>query len=368
MTKTFSISIVLVILCVLFAGCGGGGVQPGPYVPGDLTLLIGNSLGETLSVASRTNGIWSVQPDVLPTGQGTNDIVVDGNTAYIVNSLSNSIHVVNTQTMSTVREISTGAGTNPYDAVLVPDGTLWVTLTLTNQLIHVDPDAALPVILWLSLPPFDAFDDDDPDDENLPWPQRLCYANGKLYVAFSNLNTAYVAGGQGAVAIIDAATYDFDALLELQGRNTIATECPNPASGLVFFISAGDFSMTTFEYLNNGLVEVYDSNSGQIIDSVQLNGAPFEMVAGANGVGFLTNGAENTILRFDYNSLVAWPSFPVPDSGLGFNFVSGIAEIGDNDVAVIEFNGDALYIIDGVSGIVEETFTIGDGPDAIAVI
>ncbi len=367
MYRTCIIAIGIILLCSV-AGCAGGGVLPGPIVPGDITLLVGNSLGETLSLASRTNGVWTVHANVFPTGQGANDIVVDGSSAYIVNSLSNSIQWINTESMTLVRELTTGAGTNPYDAVLAPDGTLWVTLTLSNQLIQIQPDAATPIIQTIDLPSFDQFDDDDPSDDNIPWPQRLCYADGKIYVAFSNLNTGYVAGGQGAVGIVDAVTGNIDALLELQGRDTIATECPDPSSGLVLFISAGDFSLTTFEYMKNGLVEVYDPSSGQVVDALAIGGAPFEMVANSSGAAFMTNGADNNILRFDYLSLTAWPSFPVPDSGTGFNFVSGIAEIGDNQIAVIEFNGDALHILDGLTGAVIESLTIGDGPDAIALI
>ena len=367
-------SIGLLSILILYAactGCNAGGMVPGPIVGGDIRLLIANSLGETLSVATRTDGTWSVQRDVLQTGQAANDIVVDGDTAYIVCSLSNSIHVVNTKTMTTVREISTGAGTNPFAAALGDDGTLWVSLTLANKLIRVDPDATEPVLHTIDLPGPSAFDDDDPSQENMPWPEGVCVVGGKVYVAFSNLanlGAVYAAGGRGAVGIIDAATATVDGLMIVQGRNTVGVECPDEAAGLIYIISAGDFSPVTYNYIGNGLVEIHNSNTGSDVGSVTLFGAPYELVLSTTGAGYATDGMSGDVLRFDSISLIAWPKIDIPDSGMGFNYVSGICSLGGNDIAVLEFNADMLYLVDGITATIDRSLTIGDGPDAMAVI
>jgi len=363
--------ISILALYAVCAGCSGGATLPGPTEGGDVRLLIANSLGETLSVAARTNGSWSVQRDILPTGQAANDIVVAGDTAYIVCSLSNSIHVVNTKTMTTIREISTGAGTNPFAAAIADDGTLWVSLTLANKLINIDPDATEPVVKTVSLPAPGQFDDDDPSEENMPWPEGVCFIGGKVYVAFSNLadlGIVYAAGGRGAVGVIDASTGTVDRLMTVQGRNTVGVECPDETAGLIYIISAGDFSPDTFNYIGNGLIEVYDHNTGTMSGSVSLMGAPYELVLSPTGAGYATDGMGGDVLRFDSISLIAWPKIDIPDSGTGYNYVSGISHLGGSDLAVLEFNADTLYIINGITGAIDDSIIVGDGPDAIAVI
>ncbi len=368
MRAVICISLTLSIAISLI-GCGSGGVIPGDgNIQGDITLLIANSLGETLSIATRANGVWSMQRDVLPTGQSPNDIIVEGKTAYVINSLSNSVQVVDTETMTTIREISTGPGTNPFSAALDDDGTLWVSLTLANRLIHIDPDAAEPILHTVDLPGPDKFDDDDPSDENLPWPETVCYLGGKVYVAFSNLNSAYVAGGAGGVGIIDGASGEVDRLMNVQGRNTVSVSCPDPSTELIYIISAGDFSLSTFSYIGNGLVEVFDHDSGTMLGSLEMYGAPFEVALGPAGAGYVADAMNGEVLRFDYNNLVAWPAIDIPDSGLGFKFISGIECFDSNNLAVLEFNSDNLYIVDGVSGEIKESLIAGDGPDAVAVL
>jgi len=369
--KRLSALIWILVLYAACAGCSGGGTQPGPIVGGDVRLLIANSLGETLSVAARTNGLWSVQRDVLPTGQAANDIVVEGDRAYIICSLSNSIHVVNTKTMTTIREISTGAGTNPFATALADDGTLWVSLTLANQLVNIDPDATEPVLHTVELPSPDQFNDDDPSEENMPWPEGVCFIDGKVYVAFSNLanlGMVYAAGGRGAVGIIDASTATVDELMTVQGRNTVGVECPDETAGLIYIISAGDFSPDTFNYIGNGLVEVYNHDTGTMSGSVSLLGAPYELALSPTGAGYATDGMGGDVLRFDSISLIAWPKIDIPDSGTGYNYVSGISHLGGSDLAVLEFNADTLYIIDGITGAIADSLIVGDGPDAIAII
>jgi len=361
--KNIALSLVILIAS-LIAGCGGGsGVFPPVNIAGDITLLIANSLGETLSIASRSDGQWSVQTDVVTTGQGANDIVVRGDRAYIVCSLSNSIHVVNTTDLSTVREISTGDGTNPFSASIDEDGTLWVSLTLTNQLAHIDPDATEPVLDILDLPGPGEFDDANSADTNQPWPEGVCYHDGKVYVAHANLDSSYFPGGRGGISVVDAGSGSLDELIIVAGWNTADVYCPDPDGDMLYFISGG-------EYFGGepGLVELYDTSLGQVVDSIELDGVPFEMAMGPSGATFVTNGETGEILRFDANTLNTWPPIPVPDSGTGWNYISGLCFTGEDEIAVLEFNGDKLYIIDGITGTVKDSFVAGDGPDAVAVI
>ena len=358
--------ILVVIFAVSVGGCsnGGTGLFPPVDLSGDITLLIANTLGETLSIASRSNGQWTMQTDVAQTGQGANDIVVHGDRAYIVCSLSNSIHVVNTTDLSTVREISTGEGTNPYAVVIDDDGMLWVSLTLTNQLLQIDPDAAVPILRTIVLPGGIPPINPIPMDIIHPWPAGISYHKGHVYIAHSNLGSGLFPGQEGAVTIVNTDTGVIEEKLDIAGWNTVDVYCPDPEGDLLYFVSAGEY----FFRGENGLIEVYDTSSGQVTGSVSLDGIPWGMVLSSTGAAYTTNAQTGEVLRFDANSLIPWPPFPLPDSGTGYNFISDICFTGNNELAVIEFNGDTLYIVDGITGDVKWSANAGDGAYAVAVI
>lgn len=363
MIRNTFIVTVIILLASLSAGCGGSGVVFPPVdLTGDINLIIANSLGETISIASRTDGQWSIQTDVIPTGQAANDIVVQGNRAYIINSLSNSIHIINTETFATIMEISTGEGTNPYAAAMDDNGTLWVTLSLMNQLVQIDPDAAEPILRTITLP--GGIPPEGVTDLLHPWPSGLCYHKGKVYVAHSNLSSALLGPNkEGAITIVNADSGVIEDKFDIAGWNTIDVYCPDPEGDLLYFVSAGEYFGG-----ESGLIEVYDTTLGQVTGSVSLDGGPWSMTMAPSGAAYTTNSETGEILRFDANTLTAWPSLPLPDSGTGYNFIPGLCLTGENELAVLEFNGDKLYIIDGLTGEIKWSAVAGDGPYAITVL
>lgn len=76
------------------------------------TLYVVNGLAETLSKINLEND--SVTNHITTLGVAPNQVVVKGNRAYVINSLSSNIQIVDLTADTTLGFISIGANRNPW--------------------------------------------------------------------------------------------------------------------------------------------------------------------------------------------------------------------------------------------------------------
>ena len=364
--------VIPVIIALLSTGCGSG-TPLDPGIPVDGTrILVANSLGETLSQFIYTNDAYLTQNDLMPTGSAPNFILINDDKGYILNSTSNSVLVFDTLTMSVIFEASVGTGKSPYNMAFVNDDELIITNFVANDCVRMNISenytgdrikATIPMPSGIDLPK------DSGVVTTSATPEAVVVVDSNAYVTLANLDmSTFAAGGPGLIGIIDLTTNQFMGTVQTTGRNTVGL-CPNPVfPNELFVLSAGDIDTDTFQWLDNGKIDVFTTNSPGITHSVDVDGAPFEMVVASNGYGYIADASAGKILTLDTINLTFGSTIQVVE-GSGLSYISGLA-IGPNYLLyAIEFNNDQLVIIDTASdNEIVQRISTGDGPDAITVI
>ncbi len=335
----------------------------------DYRVLVANGLSETITLVERTNGNWNVTPDVLATGSSPAQLVVHEDFAYLVNSLSNSIQVIDVVNMATVREISTGAGTNPMSIAFVDDYTAMVSCYLTDEVVLLDISTETPTderILGRIPMPSPEELPHDPDAATRAAPGELVVVDDRCFVVCSNLIFLHAAGGPGVLVEIDVPSHQISTTHVLNGRNTTGIiHSPRFPRRLVL-ISAGDFSLSE-GFLGNGVVESFDLDAGEVFQVVNVEGAPFDGVIGSDDILFLENGKEAEVLRVDLHEATSLDGYPLPDHGLSLSYASSMLAL-PGLLLVTDFNSDRLYLQDPSTGEMLAELATGDGPDAMALV
>ncbi|MCF7933462.1 MAG: hypothetical protein K9L73_01590 [Spirochaetia bacterium] len=149
---------------------------------------------------------------VVLTGRAPNELTADQSTGrlYCVNSLSNSLSVIDESTLEVTREIDMGIGVNPWSLAIDQDDSSigYVTGFVSNRVHAVDLDTGEQ--LW------------EVDLSELPsgstGPEGIVWFEGMLYVGM----TSYAGGGFGDGYIVSIDTADRE-----------VSEYPLEADGLV---------------------------------------------------------------------------------------------------------------------------------------
>jgi hypothetical protein len=308
----------------------------------------------------------------MPTGSAPNQILINGDVGYILNSTSNSVLAFNVQTMMMIFEASVGAGKSPYNMDFINSDELIITNFVGNDCVRMNISenytgdrikATIPMPSGLNLPK------DSGVVATSATPESVFVYDNKAFVTLANLDTTtFTAGGPGLLGIIDLTNNQFNSTIQMTGRNTVGL-CQNPyAPYQLFVLSAGDMDSNSWAWLNNGKIDVYNMNSPGIIQSVNVDGVPFEMVVASNGYGYITDGAEGTIMTMQISSLTFGSEIELVDT-TGFNWASGLAIGPNNLLYALEFNSDQMIVIDTASNNeIVDMITTGDGPDAVTVI
>lgn len=335
----------------------------------DHRILVANGLSENVTLVERTDGIWHVTQNVRQTGISPSQVVFHNGLCYIVNSLSNSIQVVDPYELKTIREISTGAGTNPNFVAFINDSEALVSCYLSNEVLLVDfgndIDPENRIVRSIALP----------DSENLPhdadvttWarPGGIAVTGGMAYVACSNLDQLHEAGGPGLLVVIDLEEMEIVNILELEGRNTVQVlHSPRFPDRLVV-MSAGDHTVTD-GFLGNGVVESLDLTTGEIFQTVNINGSPYGGAIGPGDILFMENARESDVLRVDLKTGALLECFKIPEHGLSLSFASSIMTL-PGLILATNFNSDLLSLIDPLTGEILAELQTGDGPDAMVLV
>jgi hypothetical protein len=364
--------IMFVLLLILSSGCGSSSPTEPGIVPDGTKILVANSLGETLSRFTFNNGTYVSQNDIAPTGQAPNQMLARNGVGYVVNSMSNSILAFDLTTLNVLFEASVGAGKSPFNMGFINDDEIIVTDFAANDCVRMNVDPAYSsdrIIATIPLPGSSQLPRDTGVTETKAYPESVAVSGSTAYVSIANLNTTtFTAGGPGMVAMINLGSNQVQSTFQTTGRDTLGLFINPIKSNEMYILSAGDIDTITWEYEGNGKIDIFNLNTKGITDSVDVDGAPYEMVIAPDGIAYVTDGKEGKVMTFSTLSYAIGASITISE-GSGKSYASGIALGSNNLLYVLEFNNDELIVVDLYSSNqVVERITTGDGPDALVVM
>ena len=208
---------------------------------------------ETLSVVNLDHPDLkkAVSADIAQLGVAPNDVQITGNLAYIVNTFSHHIQVINLKTGDSLGVISTGIGSEPEKIALLNNDRAYVTCGGTDEVVLIDLKGKM-VLQRIQT-------------GSKPW--GLTILNKKVYVANS---AAIWTGqemkyGQSSVSVISTDTNQLITTIEVP---TNATEVTSDANNTVLVVSTGDYSQVLGELI------LIDSNKDNIKKQISLKSTP----------------------------------------------------------------------------------------------
>ena len=295
-----------------------------------------NATGETLSRINLTTG--QVDNDLVTLGSDVfsypNQIMVVGSLAYVVVSGTHEIQVIDLNSLTTVRFISTGSGSNPFWMDLQDEQTAWVSLQLGNAVARVNLAGGImgqPISVGA-------------------WPEGVLVVGDKVFVAC----TEYGTGRTGTVYVVDAVAEVVTNVINV-GWNAQYLALDN--DGRIHVVCTGDY------WSRWGMIYVIDPSGEAVVDSMAIGGSPGYLSIGPDNIGYLAAGGtwvDNTgwVYTYDAGTLTALHDAANPivtDSGcmMAVAYQDGSCFTGTFK--------DFVKPIDS-SGAVLAVYAVGDGP------
>ncbi|RMH73818.1 MAG: hypothetical protein D6675_01330 [Gemmatimonadetes bacterium] len=341
MLRRISLVFFLSFSLLVITGCDEDDDGNEPVMP-EFELIVANGLAGTLSLIDLDTG--TVENDAIVVGQSPQSIAVteDGLTAYVTNSLDNTVQVIDLISREDVALIDMGANANPWDVVLdEARGFGYVSNTIASQIaeIHLETNQVTRTL------------------DVGKSPQDLLIHDGKLYSANSGFDFTTYAYDPATVSVIDLGTFTVTATIPVSlNAGAFALDGENE----LHVLATGNYGFGDPAVFAQ--VDIIDLNTNTVSDSIAIGSSPGgilyhqgSMYLAGFGVGILNyDPVSNTILHGLDDPLTT-----LADSG---------AMIGRGDFVYFNiFGEDKVGILDVTTGEVSGEFLVGDGPQAIAV-
>jgi len=323
-------SLLTAFICVALFASGVGASEP--------TAFVINTSGETLSeidisTMTPTNNVAILGSDI---NCYPNQIVVRDTLAWIVNSGTDEIQVINLNTMATVGWIDFPAGSNPYWMAFLDDHYCYVSLLVDNSLAKVDVTNKNIV-------------------ETYPIgqaPEGVVIVDNLVCVSVTAYDFSTWSFGQGRVVVFDPLSETIvgdipvgtnPQYMALDSQNRVHVSCTGnygSIAGMVYIIDTDDFS---------------------IADSLAIGGQPAQVAISSDNVAYLAAGGwldDGEVYSYDAlgGTIFHDPSSPIYiDSG-----ATGVVVYQDATVFATCF-GDKLVRLNEAGDKIN-TLTMGDGP------
>ncbi|MBU1651982.1 hypothetical protein KKA00_07155, partial [bacterium] len=251
----------MLISMILISGCEDDAAT-GPNTPGiNPTAWVVNSIGETLAKVDLVSG--QVVTNVIALNSAPNDIVISENLAYVVNSLSNNVQVIDLNGQETIGTIEILQGIDPYYICLDGQERAFVSNLLTGNVSVLDlvSGTEAGIISTGGIP------------------EGVCVSGDYLYVTDV---VDFLGDWQpGKVYAYDLET------LTLQGTATVGI---NPQivkmgpDGKLHVVCTGDYGATV------GQVDIVDPVTMTVEQSLTLGGTPGSLVFTSAGIAYVGGG------------------------------------------------------------------------------
>jgi hypothetical protein len=345
-------SLFLFISISLLAGCPYQSYMAG-HPDAEPRITVVNTLSESLAWLDHDvtpdNGDLLSQGEL--TGAASNQVLASGDHYYVVNSQSNSITQYDRETLTRTGEFSTGAGTNPYNAVISGD-TIHCTAYLSHQVL------SFSLVSGLQTATFSLENFVDSSTTWYPYPQGIVQHGNLLFAGCLNstINGASGSYSIGRVAVCNTSSGLVIGYIETGAANSSSLLVHD---GYLYILSAGTFSSG---YQENGIIERiqlsgadFSTTSNRVFTNLTLeqvtDGHSFGRLALNGSYGWSGNLGNGVLVRFD-TSVIPWQvkkTRTLPGS-YGFANISDIDFDQTRDqLFVLEFNGNRLYCLDPVS-------------------
>ena len=318
-----------ILLCASYALA-----QPAPIA------WVVNNLGETLSKVDLSSG--QVLTNAISLGSIPNDIVISGDVAYVVNSLSNNVQIINLSVQQTTGTVEIYLGLNPYFIVLDGEDRAFVSNWMTGNVSVLDLNAMMEI-----------------DTINTGGvPQGLCIVGDRLFI--SDVNYDFQTWSYGPGRLLAYSLND----LSFLGEVTIGT---NPQvieygpDGRLHVVCTGDFASIT------GQVEIINPTDLTVEHTVALGGSPGSIAFTSDGIAYLgAAGWTEDGYVYSYNAISYAVYHDENNPILVPSAAMDVAVTNDDHVLVCCFNSDHLAELDA-SGSLHETYLVGDGPLSVGI-
>jgi len=321
---------LLTALCMIYAASVSIAQGPVAYFI--------NTTGETLSKLELPNG--PVENDILTLGSDAmcfpNQLTVRHQTAYVVNSGTHEIQIINLETEQTTGFIDMPSGSNPYWMEFHDTRNAYVTLLVNNSIAKVDTQEKE---ILFEVPVGNG-------------PEGLVISRNKVFVANSAYNITSGGYDPGTVTVYDPVTESV--------INTISVDL-NPQmmavddSSFVHVVCTGDYGT------NTGRINIIDPKTEMVVADFAIGGYPGQIAIGPDQIAYVAAPDWSFDSHvFTYHSITheIYHNYSNPIT-VGWN-VNMIANFQDTTSFIGCFD-DTIHVIDS-SGAILKKFPAGDNP------
>lgn len=344
--------ILLFALAFIAASCAESPTSPGSsYTPKAVAVYVLNqgdfgqgnaSLTAYLPDSNLTeNGLFK-RVNGRSLGDVANDIVINGNEAYMVINNSDKIEVMDASTALSTATIYFPSGTSPYRIALYPPGNIgFVSDLYTNSVSAIDltTNAVIPAD---TIPVGDA-------------PYGITCISRQVFVA----NSGY--GSGSTVSVIDASTLKVMKTLRV---GTGPTEVEPDGNGYVWVVCPGQLGA-------DGSIYIINVAADTVADSINV-GVQIPSFAGhtlamdqKNGYGYLI--ADSSVVKLDLLSKTIMDKNLIRGSFYGIS-----VDLSNGDVYVTDAKdyktAGTVYIYYSDGQYTGRSFTAGINPDGMAFL
>jgi len=288
---------------------------------------------------------YVVSSNIREIGQIPQSAAVYGNSLYIVQSGSQSLMVLDKNSLAIQTEISLGNNTNPWDLAVVSSSKVYVTNYAAHTVAVVDPSQpSLGVIKTIAMPSGQALAPFIATQSSYAYPQGIAYDQNKIYVGLTNLNANWAAGGPGLVVVINTSTDLIEKVITLNHTNPQVIYKSSYYPHTLFISEAGNYD-------NSGVIDVIDTSTDTIIGSISVGGAPGNIAISSTGKGFATDGSWGSgvkLFSFSVNPYQALTPVVVTSNG----WASSVLINDKDEIFVTDYNNHGLYIL-SLNGIIK---------------
>ena len=278
-----------------------------------------------------------VYDDVYTTGEANNRIIVAGDLAYIVNSRSNTLDVVDLLTCTAqahscqrVKQVTFPVGTNPYDEVFA-NGKLWVTGLFSNTIYGIDP-ATGAIVATANTGAGLGFSG----------PQSLAVTGSNLLVSNSNINPIDYSFGPGFVSFVQGTSI----VAQVTTSRKVPVGFTAWPDGNIAVVNNGiaDFSSGSGVASTAGSIDILSASSHSVVRSIDLGltlPGPTLAISNDGLFAFTGSGEGAQLLKIN----IATGAVETANFSTEPTFVSDVL-IDDGVVYVLSFSEDRVYAVD----------------------
>jgi len=308
----------------------------------DPTAYVLNTLGESISKINLKTG--AIANDIIIVGSGIlcypNQMIIRDSLALIIASGTNEIQVINLNTESTAYFISTGSVSNPYWMEIIDDQYLYVSLMYRNSIALID------YVNRVMITEIDIGKS----------PEGLLLLKDNLYIACTGFDW-------GTYEYVPGQVYVYNVLLE-EITDSIAVDL-NPQHmaydtlGRIHVVCTGDY-VSEF-----GKINIIDTYAGEVVETLDLGGTPGHISIGPDNIAWIASaGWDEDGYVYTYHAI----------TGEIFHDNTSPLEVDINCMAVAAYQDstcftasltDFVNVIDS-SGVNLGRYAVGDGPIHIA--